>query len=87
VLLALDDAFLPATLTAPPMTDDEFAEFCGEHPDLWFEVTAEGELLVAPPAFTLTGARNADITCQVHGDFAKHIGRAAYWLHPEADRE
>jgi Uma2 family endonuclease len=47
------------------MTDAEFAEFCAEHPDLWFEVTAEGELLVAPPAFTLTGIRNADITSQL----------------------
>jgi hypothetical protein len=27
----IDDAFLPATLTAPPMTDEEFAEFRAEH--------------------------------------------------------
>jgi len=33
--MLLEDAFLPATLTAPPMTDEEFAQFCAEHPDLF----------------------------------------------------
>jgi Uma2 family endonuclease len=64
MVLALDEAFLPATLTAPPMTDSEFAEFCSEHPDLWFEMTAEGELIVMPPAFTKTGFRNRAIIVQ-----------------------
>ncbi len=27
----IDDAFLPATLTARPMTDQQFADFCAEH--------------------------------------------------------
>src|ERR1700722_13370404 len=47
------------------MTDAEFAELCAEHPDLWFEMTADGELLVKPPAFTLTAVRNADTTGQL----------------------
>lgn len=47
----LEDAFLPATLTVDPMTDDEFAEFCAEHPDLFFEMTGEGELIVMPPTY------------------------------------
>src|SRR5450432_2024865 len=54
----IDEAFLPATLTAHPMTDEEFAEFCGEHPDLFFEMTSEGELIVMPPTYSLTDARN-----------------------------
>jgi Uma2 family endonuclease len=37
----IDEAFLPAILTAPPMTDEQFAEFCSEHPDLFFEMTAD----------------------------------------------
>jgi hypothetical protein len=41
MVLAIDDAFLPAALTARPMMDAQFAEFCSEHPDLCFEVTAE----------------------------------------------
>ena len=57
----IDDAFLPATLTAQPMTDDEFAALCDEHPDLFFEMTAEGELIVMPPTYSLTGIRNSRI--------------------------
>ena len=54
----IDEAFLPATLTAPPMSDEEFAAFCAEHPDLHFEMTAEGELIVMPPTHSDTGACN-----------------------------
>jgi Uma2 family endonuclease len=61
----LSDAFLPATLTAHPMTDDEFAEFCAEHPDLFFEMTAEGEIIVIPPTYSLTGARNFELAGQL----------------------
>lgn len=61
----IDDAFLPATLTAHPMTDEEFAGFCAEHPDLFFEMTAEGEIIVMPPTYSVTGARNADLCGQL----------------------
>jgi Uma2 family endonuclease len=61
----IDAALLPATLTAHPMTDDEFAEFCAEHPDLFFEMTDEGDIIVMPPAYSLTGVRNADIGRQL----------------------
>ncbi len=61
----LIESFLPATLTAPPMTDDQFAEFCAEHPDLIFEMSAEGELIVMAPTFSLTGARNSNINRQL----------------------
>jgi Uma2 family endonuclease len=57
----IDEAFLPATLTGHPMTDAEFAEFCAEHPDLFFEMTAEGEIIVMPPTYSLTGARSSRI--------------------------
>ena len=61
----IDEAFLPATLTAPPMTDREFADFCAEHPDLFFEMTAQGEIVVMPPNFSLTSIRNREITSQL----------------------
>jgi Uma2 family endonuclease len=61
----IDEAFLPATLTAPPMTDQQFADFCAEHPDLFFEMTADGEIIVMPPNFSLTGIRNGEITSQL----------------------
>ena len=61
----IDEAFLPATLTAHPMTDEEFAAFCAEHPDLFFEMTAEGELIVMPPTYTFTCAQNLEILGQL----------------------
>jgi Uma2 family endonuclease len=72
--LVIEDAFLPATLTAPPMTDEEFAHFCAQHPDLFFEMTAEGELIVMPPTKTLTGARNLEILVQL-GHWSRRDGR------------
>jgi Uma2 family endonuclease len=59
---AIDYAWLPATLTAPPMTDEAFAELVDAHPDLGFEMTASGELIIMPPSKPNAGARNADIT-------------------------
>jgi len=58
---AIDDAYLPATLNCQPMTDEDFMAFCQEHPDLNFEMTAEGELIVMAPTHHLTGARNSRI--------------------------
>ena len=65
MLLALDDAFLPATLSGHPMSDDEFAAFCAEHPDLSFEMSAEGEIIVMPPTCSLAGFRNFAIDGQL----------------------
>lgn len=62
----IDEAFLPAVLTVGPMTDEEFAKLCEEHADLNLEVTAEGELVVMPQTFTLTGARNQELGAQLH---------------------
>ena len=70
----LDDTFLPATLSAHPMSDEEFAAFCAEHPDLNFEMTSEGELIVMAPAYSFTGARNFEIGSQLH-QWAKSDGR------------
>ncbi len=47
------------------MTDDEFFAFCSEHPDLFFEMTAEGELLVMPPTNSETSDSNAEIGYQL----------------------
>src|ERR1017187_8578282 len=61
----IDEAFLPATLTSPPMTDEEFANFCSEHPDLFFEMTADGSVIIMPPNYSLTSARNQEIGAQL----------------------
>ena len=68
--LAIDDAFLPATLSSHPMTDEEFSAFCAEHPDLNFEMSAEGELLAMAPTHSDTGAGNSDIGAQL-GSWAR----------------
>lgn len=58
---AISDEFLPATLTCPPLTDMEFAALCADHRDLRFEMTAEGDLIVKPPAFSIMGIRSAAV--------------------------
>ena len=70
----IDYEFLPATLTAHPMSDEEFAEFCSGHPDLFFEMSADGELIVMAPTYSSTGARNQEIGVQL-GVWAKLNGR------------
>src|SRR5271155_5374756 len=61
----INDAYLPATLTAQSMTDEEFTAFCAEHPDLNFEMTAEGEIIVMAPTHSFTGVSNGDIFGQL----------------------
>ena len=41
------------------MTDEAFAELIAEHPDLSFELSALGELIILPPNYTWTGAATA----------------------------
>jgi len=70
----IDYEFLPATLTAHSMSDEEFAEFCSEHPDLFFEMSADGELIVMAPTYSFTGVRNLDMGAQL-AVWAKLDGR------------
>lgn len=70
----IDPAYLPATLTAQPMTDEEFAELCAEHSELSFEMSAEGDLIVMPPTFSMTGFRNSEVTGQLR-QWARQDGR------------
>jgi Uma2 family endonuclease len=39
-------------------TDDEFAEFCAEHPELRVEMNSEGEIIIMPPVVSEAGRRN-----------------------------
>ncbi len=56
------------------MTDEEFVAFCAEHPDLNFEMTADGDLIVMPPTYSDTSAGNFDVDVQL-GTWAKKDGR------------
>jgi Uma2 family endonuclease len=72
--IVIDEALLPVRLSAHPMTDQEFSALCAEHPDLFFEMTAEGEVIVIPPTHTVTDARNAEILGQLR-NWARKDGR------------
>jgi Uma2 family endonuclease len=71
---AIDDALLPAILTAHLMTDEEFMVLCAEHPELNFEMTADGQLIVMAPTHSDTGARNFEVAGQLR-QWAKKDGR------------
>ena len=47
------------------MTDEAFADLVAEHPDVFFEMTAEGELIAMPATFPLTGKRNSFINARL----------------------
>ena len=70
----IEDANLPATLTAQPMSDQEFSAFCAEHPDLNFEMSAEGELIIMAPTHSDTGASNFEVGGELR-NWARKDGR------------
>jgi len=58
------------------MTDDQFFEFCQINRDLRIECTAQGELLIMPPAGWETSERNSEIGMQLRL-WAKRDGTGA----------
>ena len=47
------------------MSEQQFCEFCRTNPDLRIERTADGEIIIMPPAFADTGNRNGRIFGQL----------------------
>lgn len=60
----------PAIVT---MTQAQFYEFCQANQDLRIERTAQGEVIIMPPAFSDTGNRNFNIAVQL-GIWAEQNG-------------
>lgn len=61
--IALPELTSSATLTLDPedrMTDDQYFDFCMANPDINFERTAQGEIVIVPPAGMESDNRNAD---------------------------
>jgi Uma2 family endonuclease len=59
---------MPLTVSLPtlaPMTDEQFYQFCQVNRELRIERTAEGEVVIMPPAFSDTGNRNSKLTAQL----------------------
>jgi Uma2 family endonuclease len=53
---------LPATLTAPGLSEADFLALAEEFPDCFLEYTAEGTVLIMPPTDPETSARVARVT-------------------------
>ena len=49
-----------------PLTEEQFEELCRNQPDLKFELSAKGELIVMPPTSMESGWRNTDLTTEVN---------------------
>ncbi|MEA5469636.1 Uma2 family endonuclease [Spirulina sp. 06S082] len=47
------------------LNDEQFAQICGQNPDLRFELTAKGELIVMSPTGSETGGRNSTLSGQL----------------------
>ena len=67
---------VPLTIDLPaiePMTQEQFYQFCLANRDLRIERTANGEVIIMPPAFSDTGNRNFKIAVQL-GNWAEQDG-------------
>ena len=64
----------PVIVHPPPMTDDEFFDFCQLYPDFRIERTAEGEVIIMPGTGLETSFRNNELSRQL-GNWAKEDGR------------
>jgi Uma2 family endonuclease len=56
---------ISSLMTFPQMSEAQFYEFCHHNPDLQIERTAEGEVIIMPPAFSDTGNRNFKLAVQL----------------------
>jgi Uma2 family endonuclease len=53
--------YLPATFTAPGLTEQEFLAWCNKFPDAMVEYTPEETILIMPPTDPESGGRVAEI--------------------------
>jgi Uma2 family endonuclease len=76
--LVLPEQGLPAKVVLNPrlriMDDDEYWELCAANPDVRFERTAQGEIIIVPPVGGEGDHRNAGVAAQLY-DWAKRDGR------------
>jgi Uma2 family endonuclease len=75
--VVLPEHALPAKLTLNPelrMNDDDYYEFCMENPDVWFERTEQGEIIIVPPVGAESDYRSLEVGAQLL-TWAKRDGR------------
>lgn len=71
--LRIED-MLPATFTAPGLTEEQFLALCEKFPDALLEYTEDGTVIVMPPTDPRSGARVAEVVRQL-GNWAAQQGR------------
>ncbi|MEM9905300.1 MAG: Uma2 family endonuclease [Cyanobacteria bacterium P01_D01_bin.44] len=67
-ILQIQSADSPLAVDVPAMnqmSDGEFVEFCLANRELRIERTADGEIIVMPPAFSDTGNRNFNLAVEL----------------------
>jgi Uma2 family endonuclease len=67
--VVLPDQTLPVKLTLDPeapMSDDEFFDFCMANRDLRMERTAQGEIIIVPPAGGESDHQSLDVGAELH---------------------
>ena len=65
---------LPATLTAPGLSESQFLALAEDFPDCFLEYTGEGTVLIMPPADPESSARLAEIIYQLKS-WSRAVGR------------
>jgi Uma2 family endonuclease len=89
--LALPDLDAPATLTLDRrnrLSDEDYFAFCMANPDLQIERTAQGEIVIVPPAGGESDYRNLDCARRVadwadRTDHGKAFGPTVQFLLPD----
>ena len=72
---ALDIAnLLPATLTAPGLSEEEFLALCEKFPDATLEYTEDGTVIVTPPKDLESSERVAEVAGQLWNWAREHTG-------------
>jgi Uma2 family endonuclease len=75
--MIIPEQVLSAKLTFDPelrMSDGEYFDFCMANPDLCIERTAQGEIIIVPPAGGESSYRSLDASRQL-GNWARRDGR------------
>ena len=69
-----DDAYIGPDLinVIPPVTHEQFEEFCRKYSKLRLELTSTGELIVMPPTGVETARLNSNLTGQLEAWFRQH---------------
>ncbi len=63
--LEIDNKLLPATFTAPGLSEAEFVELCGRLPEAMVEYTSDGTVVIMPLKDPEESARGAEVAGQL----------------------